>query len=203
MTEKNYNPEQKERKSMKKQSRAEQAKTPLPKTQPKETEKKQGAGEEKQEVKKEGKEKKPEVKKPKKTEAVVNATNVPISTKQSMAICRFIKNKRIDKAISDLEQVLSMRRAVPMKGEIPHRKGKGMMSGRFPKNGSEAFIKLLKSLSSNATYNEVEEPVIVEAIANMGARPYGRFGQVRRKRTHVRLVARSKNKSKKTKESKK
>jgi large subunit ribosomal protein L22 len=134
-------------------------------------------------------EKKPEVKKPKKTEAVVNAKNLPISTKDSAAICRFIKNKKIEDAIADLGQVLRLKKSVPMRGEIPHRKGRGMMSGRFPKKASQNFIKLLKSLSANATYNGLEEPVIAEAIANIGARPYGKFGWVRKKRSHVKLKA--------------
>jgi len=124
----------------------------------------------------------------KKTETVVNAQNLPISTKYSKAICRFIKNKKINDAITDLEQVLVMKKAVPMKGEIPHRKGK-IMSGRFPKKASEHFIKLLKSLQANANNHEIEDSVIVEAIANIGSRPYGRFGSIRRKRTHVKIKA--------------
>ena len=59
-----------------------------------------------------------------------------------------------------------------MKGEIPHRKGK-IMSGRFPKNASEHFINLLKTLSANSNVNGLENPVIVEAIANIGERPFG------------------------------
>ena len=134
-------------------------------------------------------EKKPEVKKPKKTEATVNAKNLPISTKDSAAICRFIKNKKIGDAIAELEQVLRLKKAVPMRGEIPHKKGKGMMSGRFPGKAAQNFIKLLKSLSANATYNSLEEPVISEAVANIGARPYGKSGWVRKKRSHVKLKA--------------
>jgi len=133
-------------------------------------------------------EKKPKVEKPKKTETVVNAQNLSISTKDSIAICRFIKKKKIEDAIVDLEQVLKFKKAIPMKGEIPHRKGKGMMSGRFPKNAVQNFIKLLKNLLANATYNGLEDPVIAGAIANIGVRPYGRFG-VRKKRTHVKLKA--------------
>ena len=53
---------------------------------------------------------------------------------------------------------------------------------------------LLKSLAGNATYNSIEEPVIVEAVANMGVRPHGRFGRVRKKSTHVTLVAKSQTK---------
>jgi len=40
----------------------------------------------------------------------------------------------------------------------------------------------LKSLAGNATYNSIEEPVIVEAVANMGVRPHGRFGRFRKKK---------------------
>jgi len=140
-------------------------------------------------IKEEKKEEKPVKEKPKKTEAVVNAYNLPISTKHSAAICSFIKNKKIENAIAELGQVLILKKAVPMKGEIPHRKGKRIMSGRFPKKATQNFITLLKNLSANATYNGLENPVIVETIANIGSRPYGRFGLVRKKRTHVRLKA--------------
>ena len=149
--------------------------------------------------------KKPIQKKPvvKKTEAVVNAKSLPISTKYSMAICRFIKNKKIGSAIVDLEQVIVKKKAVPMKGEIPHKKGRGMMSGRYPKKASEYFIKLLRSLLANANANEIDNPMVVEAIANLSQRPYGRFGRTRKKRTHVRLVAKEKKKLNKEKEKRK
>jgi len=145
----------------------------------------------------EKKEEKPVQTKPKikKTKAVVDSNNLPISTKYSIAICKFIKGKKIEKAIEDLNQVVLKKKAVPMKGEIPHRKGR-IMSGRFPKKASEHFIKLLKSLSGNANFNEIEQPIIIEAIANIGSRPYGRFGRIRRKRTHVKIVAKNIQKKK-------
>ena len=74
-----------------------------------------------------------------------------------------------------------------MKGEIPHRKG--MMSGRYPKKSAEYFIKLLKTLSANANVNGLESPVISKAIANLASRPYSKFGRVRKKRTHIQIVA--------------
>ncbi|MBU0466256.1 MAG: hypothetical protein KKF39_01110 [Nanoarchaeota archaeon] len=152
---------------------------------------------EKKEVKTEEK-KKPIQTKPKvkRDFAVVNAKSLPISTKHSIAICRFIKGKKIEKAINDLEPVLILKKAVPMKGEIPHRKGK-MMSGRFPKKAVEHFIKLLKSLEANASVNELDEPVIVEAIANLAQRPDGRFGKTKKKRTHVRIKCVEKKEKKK------
>ncbi len=85
------------------------------------------------------------------------------------------------------------KKAVPMKGEIPHRKGK-IMSGRFPKKSAEHFIKLLKSLNANANLNELNNPVISEAVSNIAQRPYGKHGRVRKKRTHVKLVAKESKK---------
>jgi ribosomal protein L22 len=130
----------------------------------------------------------------------VNGKNLRISTKYSAAICRFIRNKKIEDAIEDLEKVLTKKKAVPVKGEIPHRKGPGKIasgSGKYPKNATENFIKLLKILQANANYNELENPIIAEAIANIGERPYGRFGRVRRKRTHVKIIAKEKKANKK------
>lgn len=144
--------------------------------------------EKKVEAKDEKKETKKPVKKIKKNEVSVNATSVPVSTKYAVSICKFIKGKRIRDAIDDLEKVTKLRKAVPMKGEIPHRKGK-MMSGRFPVRASKEFINLLKGLIGNANNHELENPRITEAMANKAARPYGRFGRYQRKRTHVTIKA--------------
>ena len=146
--------------------------------------------EEKAETKKHA-EKKPE--RPKKTEAIVNALSLHMSTKAAAAISKFIKGKEIQKAINELEEVSRMKKAIPMKGEFPHRKGK-MMSGRFPQKAAKNFIKLLKSLSANANFVGIENPMISEAVSNIAPRPYGKFGAVRRKRTHVKLKATSSKK---------
>ena len=128
------------------------------------------------------------ISKNKKESAYVRGVNVPISLKYSIDICKFIKRKRIQKAISDLEEVIVKKKAVPMKGEIAHRKGK-IMSGKFPKVASEYFIKMLKTLDGNSNVNGLENPIISEAFANKGQMPYGRFGTVRRKRTHIIIKA--------------
>ena len=154
------------------------------------------------ETKQEEKKEKPkEEKKIKKTSAVINSFDLPISTKNAIAICRFIKRKEIKTAIRELEEVVRKKRAIPMKGEIPHRKGKGMMSGRYPKNAAEYFIKILKNLSGNAEFNGLDEPIISEAVANVASQPHGRFGKYRKKRTHLKIVAKEKIiKEKKNKE---
>lgn len=173
--------------------------TPVDK--PKSEEKIQGKKDEQQKPEEKKEPKKPVQKKPKvrKIEVEVNIMNLPISTKYSKAICKFIKNKKIKKAIVDLEQVILKKKAVPMKGEIPHRKGKRIMSGRYPKKATEHFIKLLKSLQGNANNHEVENPTIIKAIANIGSRPYGKFGRIRRKRTHIKITARQLKKENKEK----
>lgn len=185
MTEKNYNPEQKTVKAMKKQSKKiiEVKSAEIPKKEEKTDSLAERPIAEKKETKK-------EVPKIKKTEAVVNSFNLPVSTKDAASICRFIRHKKIKDAINNLEQVKLGKKAVPMRGELPHRKG--MMSGRFPKEAAKHFIILLKSLAANA--GEFDEPVITEAIANMGSRPYGRFGRTRKKRTHVKIIAKEKTK---------
>ncbi len=153
--------------------------------------------EKKPEVPKEEKKIKKETPKIKKTKVSAKGRSVPISTKDAKFVCKFIKNKRIGDAIRDLEQVEAGKKAVPMKGEIPHRKGKGIASGRFPKKAAKHFVILLKSLAANANEGNLDEPIITEAIANMAERPYGRFG-TQKKRTHIKIIAKDKiNKEKK------
>jgi len=132
---------------------------------------------------------------PRRYEAAVNARSLPISLKHSVAICKFIRGKKISQAVNDLEKVIAEKMPVPMRGEIPHRKGKitskASGSGRYPKNAAKEFIKLLKSLSGNVTANKLEDLSddlrIKIASANLASRPFGRFGSWRRKRTHVTL----------------
>ncbi|MAG79154.1 hypothetical protein CMI40_02150 [Candidatus Pacearchaeota archaeon] len=214
MTEKDYNPEKRNEKAMKKQNIANAPKKIVDVPKVKEEDKKivETLKEEKTKSSKENLEKtdkkeeietkKKETPKIKRTQAIVNGTNLPISTKHSTAICSFIKRKKIEKAISDLEQVIVKKKAVPMKGEIPHKKGKGMMSGRYPKKAAEHFIKLLKSLLANINSNELNNPIITDAIANIGSRPYSKFGAVRKKRSHIKIIAKE-NKSKEKKNGRK
>ena len=151
--------------------------------------------EEKIEDKKETKKQIQKKQKIKREEVVVRGTGLPISTKHSMSICWFIKGKEIEKAISDLEEVIKLRKSIPMRGEIPHRRGPGKIasgSGRYPVKASKGFIILLRNLLTNANAGDMENPVITEAVANIGVRPYGKAGRVRKKRTHIKIVAHEK-----------
>lgn len=138
--------------------------------------------EEKEPVKEE---KKVEVKK--KEKSITRGKDLWMSTKHSIAICKFIKNKKINEAMDMLNLVIKKKKAVPMVGELPHRKG--IERGRYPIKASKIFIKLLKSLDGNSRVNGIENPLIKTAKADVATRPYRRFGSRRFKRTNVLLVA--------------
>lgn len=125
----------------------------------------------------------------KKDEAVARGVSLPISKKHSMYICTFIKNKRVETAIEDLEQVLKFKKAVPYKGEIPHRHG--MMSGRYPINAAKEFIAVLKGLKGNIIVAGLapEKTRIYSASASWASRSQKKGG-ARFKRTHIVITAR-------------
>ncbi len=124
-----------------------------------------------------------------KEKAVINGKNLPISTKHSIAICKFIKGKTIEKAALKLNEAINKKTAIPMKGELPHRKG--IMSGRFPQKACKHFLKLLKTLHANSINSGIEDPYIFIAKANKASRPYRRFGSRKMKRSHVYLESKS------------
>lgn len=151
---------------------------------PKAADKKAEKAETKADVKKV--EQKPVVKK---DFAVVYGNDRSISKKHSMSIIKMIKGKTPDKAVEMLEEVILMKRAVPMNDrEVPHRKG--MMAGRYPINAAKEFINLVKQLKANSSVNGIDNPMISAAKADKASRPYRRGG-VRAKRTHVFLEARA------------
>jgi len=127
----------------------------------------------------------------KKDHAEVYGRNLPISLKHSVSVAKFILGKKIDIAIIDLEQVVKMKKAIPFKGELAHRKGKGMMSGKYPVKASGEFIKLLKSLNSNCIQNgmEIERTVIGSIMPNKAPDRMHRGGRMKFKRTHVQITS--------------
>lgn len=137
----------------------------------------------------EKKQKKFEEKKEKK-EAIVRGVSLPISKKVAAGICNLIRNKNPYWGIKQLELVIKKKIAVPMKGELPHRKGK-IMSGRYPQKASKIFIKLLNNLIANAEVKGMDSKNLYVSWANANKAPHpihpGRIGEGRRefKKTHV------------------
>src|SRR3989344_3038392 len=145
----------------------------------------------KETVKTEAKAVKKEDKKPviKKEEAQAKGLNLHVSKRQCMYLSTFIKYKSIDNAMHDLSLVIKMKKAVPFKGEIPHKKG--MMGGRYPVKAAALFITLLKGLKGNALVNglDPDKTRITLAVSNWASRPLRREGK-KAKRTNVTLTAR-------------
>jgi len=151
------------------------------KTEVKEEKKAEVKEEKKDEAKKETKKDESFVKK---TEAIVNGRNLNVSKKHAVAVCNFIKGKDVDVAINLLTEVEKLKKPVPMRGEIPHRKG--IMSGRYPIKTASIFIRLLRSLKSNAISNELElEKCRLTCKTDPATRPYRRHGRGKMKRAHV------------------
>ena len=121
--------------------------------------------------------------------------DLKISTKQAIAICSFIKNKNPTQAKNLLEQVIKKKLAVPMKGQIAHKKNlQKLPSGRYPIKTSKEFIKLLNNLIANSTAKGLDaESLLINAKADKAPRPVKptrmAYGRKRFKRTHVTLEA--------------
>jgi len=166
----------------------EMNKIPVKKEEEKTEEKKVEKTEKKKEIKK------PKIKKIKKEMTSVIGEDLPISPKVGAAICKFIRGKALEKAIREMEETTQMKRAIPMKGEYAHRKGK-MMSGKYPLKAAKEFLVLLKSLQSNANNHDIEKPFISEAVANKGTTVYASGGRTK-KRAHVKIACKTKKEKK-------
>lgn len=127
--------------------------------------------------------------------AIVRGLELPISTKISVEICNFIKNKNLNKAKFHLERVLELKEAVPYKrynSDVAHKAG--MAAGRYPIKTAKHFIDLLNQLQANAENKGLNSDslVIYFASANQGSKVWhsGRKRRRRMKRTHVELRVR-------------
>jgi len=119
--------------------------------------------------------------------------NMPVSTKQSVEICKWIRGKNTVKAKKMLENVMKMKEAVPFtrfNKDMGHKKGK-IAAGRYPIKTSEHILNLIKSAEINAQAKGLGQNLILkEIIANRGSgtQRYGRKRGVSAKRTHVEVI---------------
>ena len=118
---------------------------------------------------------------------------LPISFKQSVEICRFIKYRNINDAKVILHKVTEKRIPVPFRRynmDLGHKKKIG--PGRYPKNASKEIIKLIESAEANAQFKGINTSnLIITHISahNAGkAWHYGRKSRRRMKRTNIEIV---------------
>ena len=127
----------------------------------------------------------------------------PISLKTTTEVLRYIRGRNIDQAITLLGEVKDAKRPVPFtryNKDVPHRKGKGLSIGRFPKKVSEYLIDLLNLVKANAKDKGLKEDSlsIIHAAASPGPKlwHYGRHRGRQRKVCHVEIVAQETEKKK-------
>jgi large subunit ribosomal protein L22 len=124
--------------------------------------------------------------------------SLPISTKMSVEICTFIRNKNIAKAKNLLQAVIDKKTAVPFKRynhDVGHKKG-NIAAGRYPKKACEGILKLLEAVEANAQFKGLNTAnlVIKNILANIASRPwhYGRQSRRKMKRTNIEVVVEEK-----------
>ena len=133
---------------------------------------------------------------------------LPISTKQSIEICAFIRRRHLEKAKKKLVDVINKRSAIPFKrfnDNIGHKKE--MAAGSYPEKACSHILKLLEAVEANAQFKGLNTSNlgIIHICAHKAARPwhYGRQRRRKTKRTNVEIIVQEKAEEKKSKEAKK
>jgi len=123
---------------------------------------------------------------------------IPISPKHSREICRMIRGMPVSRAREVLEEVMKMRRAVPMrrfKKRVSHKKGVG--PGRYPRKAAEAILKVIDSAAHNAEYKglDADNMRIKVAAAHLGRtvegympRAHGRATPWNQQTTNIEVI---------------
>ena len=125
--------------------------------------------------------------------ARANGMNLPISFKQSVEICRFIKNRSMSNAKKILQEVINEKKAVPFKRynfDLGHKKKIG--PARYPKKASQEFIRLIDSVEANAQFKGLNTSnlEITHISANKAGKAwhYGRKSRRKMKRTNIEII---------------
>src|SRR3989344_8663930 len=133
-------------------------------------------------------------------EAKLNVKNLPISTKQSVEICRFIRNMNLQKAKFTLDNVINMKQPIPYiryKLNIGHKSG--IASGRYPIKASSHILKLLESVEHNAIKKGMSKDLVITHIsADKGIRQWhgGRQRRRKTKSTNKKIILKELKKDK-------
>mgnify|MGYP001162247843 FL=1 len=128
--------------------------------------------------------------------------SLPISFKQSVEICEFIRNKNVGYAKGVLRKVIDHEQAVPFKRfntNIGHKKN--IMAGRYPKRASMEILNLMSSVEANAQFKGLNTAnlVITHINANKASKVmhFGRKRSRLSKRTNIEIVVQEKAADKK------
>ncbi len=119
--------------------------------------------------------------------------SLPISNKQSKAICSHLRGRKIEQAKKILQQVIKKKQPIPFTKHtdgIGHRKG--MASGSYPIKASEQILDIIKSAEANAQFKGLNTANLVLKYLIAKKAPtvmrYGRKGGKKAKRTHIEIM---------------
>lgn len=119
--------------------------------------------------------------------------SAPVSTKQAIEICNALRGRQLDRAMSLLEGVISLKRPIQFRRfnrDMGHRAG--MAAGRYPVKASRHILELLKSVNSNAQEKgfATVDLMVSHISAKKASRPWRAGRHVRRKakRTHIEVI---------------
>jgi len=106
--------------------------------------------------------------------ASASALNLPISTKHSIEISRYLRYKTTAFAKNFLENVIALKKAVPFRRfnrDMGHKAG--MAAGRFPQKAAKEFLRLIKSVEANAQFKGLNTSnlKIIRILANKASVP--------------------------------
>ena len=131
---------------------------------------------------------------------------LPISFKQSVEVCNFIKNKNVSDAKKILQNTIDKKFAIPFRRynhDLGHKKKMG--PGRYPEKVSIEIIKLIEDVEANAQFKGLNTAnlVIAHISAHLAGKAwhYGRQSRRRMKRTNIEICV--EEKTKKTEEKQK
>ncbi len=132
------------------------------------------------------------------TEAAANEAKavgvaLPISYKQSYEVAKALRGKTLQKAKRFLEEVIAMKRPVPMtrfNADTGHKHG--IAAGRYAVNTCTHILKLIKGAEANAQFKGLSTAnlVVRHIAAQHGPTSYryGRHRRIQAKRAHLEVV---------------
>ncbi|MBS3102546.1 50S ribosomal protein L22 [Candidatus Woesearchaeota archaeon] len=136
--------------------------------------------------------------------AKTTGKSLPVSFKQSVEICNFIRNKNVNDAKNILAGVINKKRAIPFtrfNRDLGHKKKIG--PGRYPIKASKEIVRLLESVEANAQFKGLNTAnLVISGISANKASKAWHFGRKRRrkaKRTNIEIIVEEKSKVKESK----
>ncbi len=118
---------------------------------------------------------------------------LPISLKQSVELCRFIKNKNVNEAKKLLQKTIDRKLAVPFRKfnrDLGHKKKTG--PARYPKKASKAFMNIIENVEANAQFKGLNTSnlIITHVSSHKASKSlhFGRKSRRKMKRTNIEIV---------------